>query len=79
MPNKDKLEKQIKELAEEPDRQFVARLGVKLVKQANQMEAKSGALRYFSVACGIITCLLLIVTLKLNAESEAPATVGEAN
>lgn len=79
MPNKDKLERQIKALAEEPDKQFVARLGVELVKQANQMEAKSRALRYFSVAFGIIACLLLIITLQLNAESEAPAAVGEAN
>jgi len=79
MPNKEQLIQQIKALKEEPDRGFVTRLEAKLVKQANQLEAKDKAMRYACVACSIIACLVLIGIFKMNAESQVPAMVGEVD
>lgn len=79
MPNKEQLIQQIKALKEEPDRGFVTRLEAKLVKRANQLEAKNRAIRYARVACSIIACLLLLGTFKMYAESEVPAMVAEVD
>ncbi|MGG1664310.1 stage II sporulation protein P [Brevibacillus sp. NRS-1366] len=75
MPNMEQLIQQIKALKEEPDKGFVTGLEAKLVKQANQIEAKSKAMRYVGVACGFIVCLLLIGSFKMNAEQRVPAYV----